>query len=60
MYLVPLIILGSGKSSTLEAKEFYENEINVIVKVYFSSNSKTIVLERTVPVLYREMDSVRF
>ena len=53
-------IVGSGSSPATATVNFNEKEINIVVKIYFSSKNKTIVLERTVPVLYREMQNIRF
>jgi hypothetical protein len=53
-------VVGSGKSSTLENKNFYESEVNVVIKFYFNSKNKPFVIERTVPILPREMQNMRF
>ncbi len=55
--------IGHGDSSTIKPKNFTDggdNDIDVVIKFYFKSNNKPIVLERKVPITSRNINNMRF
>jgi hypothetical protein len=53
-------IIGHGNSSALSAERFSEIDTDITVKFHFRSNNKPFVLERTIPIIYRHIDNMRF
>jgi len=57
---LPFCIIGKAESSTLEEKKIFEADANILIRFHYISNGREFIEEKEVPIIFRNIDSIKF